>query len=202
MHAAGGAVHPQAALPGAPPHSGVAAGQLLGALEVGHPSALVPQVMRALPLQTVPVTPAHSGATAGQRQSATPPETLQGLPAVQLREDAVTQPFVVVLQVTTLLFAQTVPLLVPAQAAGAALHWQEALPPEPTQDSLGPQVFMAVTAGQPSAFEPQVMRVVPLVQRLPLVPMHAGGAAPHEQEAAGRVPVQGLPPGQVLEAPL
>jgi hypothetical protein len=60
---------------------------------------------------------------------------------------------------------------------------------------------MAVMDGQPSLLAPQVMRVVLLVQRLPLVPMQAGGAGSQEQEALGREPVQGLPFGQVLAVP-
>jgi hypothetical protein len=203
-HSGAAGAHWQEALPGEPLHVGFVAGQATGVEEVGQPSLLRPQVMMELPLQTVPlVRLPHSGAPGAQRQSATPPATLQGLPAGQARGvEAVTQPLAVVLQVTTALLAQTVPLLVPAQAGGAGLHWQEAVPAGPWQVSLGPQVRMAVTAGQPSPLAPQVMRVVLLVQRLPLVPMHAGGGASQEQEAEGRAPVQGLPVGQVLAGPL
>jgi hypothetical protein len=202
-HSAAAGAHRQSATPPCTPQ-GFPAGQAFTCAEVGQPSPLVPQDRTSFPLQTVPLAPLpHSGATAPQRQSAMPPITAQGLPAGQLfTGDEVTQPFAVVLQASTLLFEQTVPLPVPAQAAGGALHWQPALPALPWQVSLGPQVFMAVTAGQPSLFEAQVMRVVPLVQRLPLVPMQAAGGAPHEQEAEGRLPVQGLPDGQVVAGPL
>jgi hypothetical protein len=193
----------QSAVPFCTPH-GLPAGQVATTAEVGQPSAFMPQLITVLPLQTVPAAPLlHSGATAPQRQSAAAPTTVQGLPAVQVFTAAeVTQPLGVVLHMTALLLEQTVPLPVPAQAAGGALHWQTALPGLPVQVSLAAQVFMAVMAGQPSLLEPQVMRLVPLVQRLPLVPMQAPGGAPHEQEAEGRVPVQGLAAGQVVVGPL
>jgi len=202
-HSAAAGPQRQSATPPATPQ-GLPLGQLFTVAEVGQPSPLVPQESTVLPLQTVPLAPLeHSGATAPQRQSAAPPTTPQGLPAGQLfTVDDVTQPLAVVLQLTTLLPEQTVPLPVPAQAAGGALHRHEALPALPWQVSLGPQVFMAVTAGQPSLLEPQVMRVVVPVQRLPLDPMQAAGGAPHEQEAEGRLPVQGLVAGQVVVGPL
>jgi hypothetical protein len=192
----------QSALPAAPAQ-GLPAGQVFAVDEVVHPSLLVPQESTVLPLQTVPVTPAQVGSAAPQRQSAAPFTRLQGLPAVQLfTVEEVTHPPAVVPQETTLLLEQTVPVPTPTQAGGGVLHTQVALPAEPWQVSLAPQVFMAVMAGQPSGFEPQVMSVVLPVQRLPLAPMQAAGAAPQEQEAEGRLPVQGLAAGQVVVGPL
>jgi hypothetical protein len=201
-HSGATAPHRQSALPGLPPH-GLPAVHVLLVDEVGQPSAFTPQMMTVLPLQTVPlVSPAHSGATGPQRQSATPLTTAQGLPAVQVfTGEEVTQPCAVVLQATTALAEQTVPLPMPAQATGAELHWQEAAPAPPRQVSLGPQVVIAVIAGQPSVFEPQVIIMLPLVQTLPTAPMQEAGAAPQEHEATGNRPVHGLPAGQVLPPP-
>src|SRR3954467_3068146 len=61
---------------------------------------------------------------------------------------------------------------------------------------------MLVMPGQPSAFEPQVITVEPPVHTLPWTPMQAAGAASHEQDAMGRVPVHGLPAGQAVDGPL
>jgi hypothetical protein len=202
VHSVAAAPHMQSADPGAPPH-GLPLVQVFSVDEVAQPSLLVPQVSTVLPLHTVPVTPAHSGATAPQRQSALPFTTLHGLPAGQVCVvDEVTHPLAVELQETTALPEHTVPLVVAPQAAGGLSQRHEALPAEPWQLSAVPQVFMAVMAGHPSELEPQVMRVLPLVQMFPLAPMHAAGAAPHEQEAAGALPVQGLPAGQVLGVPM
>jgi len=185
------------------PAQGLPLGQVLSVDEVAQPSALVPQERTLLPLQAVPVTPAQAGAAAAQRQSAAPFITPQGLPAGQvLTVEEVTQPLVVVPQLTTVLLEQTVAVPPPTQAAAGGSQTQAALPALPWQVSLGPQVFMAVMAGQPEALVPQLMRVVPLVQRLPLTPMQAAGAAPQEQEAEGAMPVQGLAAGQVVVGPL
>lgn len=182
---------------------GLPAGQVFITEEVSQPSLFTAQERTSLPLQTVPVTPPHAGAAAAQRQSAVPSITLQGLPAVQLFTAAeVMQPLAVIPHMTTALLEQMVPLPIPAQAAGGGLQTQAPVPAVPWQVSLGPQVFMAVTAGQPSLFEPQVIMVVLPVQMFPLAPMQLAGAAPHEQEAAGRVPVQGLAAGQVVVGPL
>lgn len=202
MHAAGAGAQVQSAPPAAPPQ-GLPVVQVFTLVDVVQPSLLVVQLTTVLPLQTVPVTPLQTAAAAWQRQSALPGVPLQGLPALQvLLGVAITHPSAVVEQTTTVLPLQTAPFEMPMHSAGAALQRQAALPAEPWQVCAVPQLRMPVMAGQPSAFEPQVIIVEPLVQTLPCAPMQAAGAASHEQDAMGKAPVHGLPAGQPVDGPL
>src|SRR6266487_3452694 len=123
-------------------------------------------------MQVLPFTPVGQSVVLGsltQLQSAAGAPLHWRLPVHIFAIDEVGQLSLLVPQLITVSVPrQTVPLATPEHSAATGPHIQSADPAGPPQGLPAVQVLVTEEVGQPSAFTPQVMTVLPL-HTVPLV---------------------------------
>jgi hypothetical protein len=184
--------------PSGPPHFPVQFGVQSQTLATPPPPQVLGamQVFGQLPRQ--PSGPPHLPAQFGTQQTAPGCEPLQ--PSAHEDVVATTQPSALVPQLArTEEDWQKAPLACPAQPAGGAGQVQAAFGAVPAQGRPAGQVTIVLMARHPVASSAQVTRVLPW-HAVPAPAAQAAGGGGQEQLAAGWLPLQGLPPGQVVRA--